>query len=354
MNASSSELENHQLRLSICMATYNRGPFIGETLDSILEQMEPGIELVIVDGASPDNTPDVMRDYVSRYPDIRYVREQENSGVDADYDKAVGYAKGEYCWLMTDDDLLRPGAVRKVMLALEGKFDLVIVNAQIRNADMSEMLLERRHNIAADREYGDGDQERFFIDTASYLGFIGGVVIKRSFWKSRDRQTYYGSLFIHVGVIFQHPPAHSVRVLANPLIEIRNGNAMWTPRSFEIWTLKWPMLIWSFTDFSETAKQAICPKEPWRRFRTLLFHRAMGAYSLAEYNKHLSGRAAGGSNYKAYLAAACPGSLANLVVVLYYVLFRRTEKLILYDVLRSRHTSWLCRLLIHVAGVRVQ
>ncbi|MEJ1958886.1 MAG: glycosyltransferase [Nitrosomonadales bacterium] len=50
----------------------------------------------MVDGASPDSTPEIMAKYLSRYPSIRYYREQENSGVDKDYDKALGYATGEY------------------------------------------------------------------------------------------------------------------------------------------------------------------------------------------------------------------------------------------------------------------
>ena len=76
-------------RLTICIATYNRAKFIGETLDSILSQMHLGVELVIVDGASPDNTPEVMAEYTSQYPALRYYRETENSGIDGDYDKAI-------------------------------------------------------------------------------------------------------------------------------------------------------------------------------------------------------------------------------------------------------------------------
>jgi glycosyltransferase involved in cell wall biosynthesis len=82
------------IKLSICIATYNREKFIAETLDSILSQMQPGIEVVIVDGASPDNTCQVIAPYLQRYPEIHYYRELENSGVDMDYDKAVVYAKG--------------------------------------------------------------------------------------------------------------------------------------------------------------------------------------------------------------------------------------------------------------------
>ena len=61
-----------QFNLSICIATYNRGKFIGETLDSILVQMNPHVELVIVDGASPDNTAEVVGKYMTRFPQIQW------------------------------------------------------------------------------------------------------------------------------------------------------------------------------------------------------------------------------------------------------------------------------------------
>ena len=42
--------------LSICIATYNRADFIGETLDSIIRQLTDEVEIVVVDGASTDAT----------------------------------------------------------------------------------------------------------------------------------------------------------------------------------------------------------------------------------------------------------------------------------------------------------
>lgn len=340
-------------KLSICIATYNRGRFIGETLDSILAQLEPGVELLVVDGASPDNTPEVMALYVSRYPDIRYYREPENSGIDGDYDKAVGYAKGEYCWLMSDDDLLKPGAVQRVLSAIDGKCNLIVVNSEIWNADFSEKLLDRRLGIAADVEYGKEDREQFFMGTANQLGFIGCVVISRSFWFSRDRSSFYGTMFIHVGVIFQHPAIETARVISEPLIAIRDGNATWAARTFEVWAVKWPELIWSFPDFSDSAKRAVCLREQWRKFRFLFYHRAMGSYSLAEFHKFLSPRVEGLAWVKAYAVAAFPGKAANLIVVFYYLLFKRKSRLELFDVLCSRYASVASRSFAHTLGLNI-
>jgi abequosyltransferase len=334
-----------QPKLSICIATYNRGAFIGETLDSILSQISPDVELVVVDGSSPDNTPEVMAQYLLRHPKLRYLREQENSGIDRDYDKAVGYARGEYCWLMTDDDLLHPGSVARVLDSLHTKPNLVVVNAEVKSADFSTVLDTSFLKFPKDREYGEEDSERFFSEVASYLSFIGGVVIKRQLWLGRDRTSYYGTLFVHVGVIFQHPPISRVKVIAQPLIIIRYGNAMWTARGFEIWMFKWPELIWSFPDFSEHSKSAITPKEPWRSIKKLVLYRAIGGYDVAEYQQLISARAQGIARNLYMAVAMFPAAIMNFLASLYCVLINRNARSGLYDLARSRHATWASRFL---------
>ena len=222
------------IELSICIATYNRGRYISETLDSILDQIEPGVELIVVDGASCDNTPVILAEYQSRYPEISYYREQENSGVDRDYDKAVGYARGKYCWLMSDDDMLKPGAIKVLLEAFKQNYSFIFVNTEVRFSDFSKLLLEKRFLLDKDRIYKPEAYRELFVDTAKQLSFIGLVVVKRDIWLERNRQAYYGSFFIHMGIIFQAPPPENVLVIAEPQVIIRYSNASWTSRAFEI------------------------------------------------------------------------------------------------------------------------
>lgn len=339
-------------RLSICIATYNRAKFIGDTLDSILVNMAPGIEIVVVDGASPDDTPAVMAPYLMRHPEIRYFREPFNSGIDADFDKSVSYARGDYCWLMTDDDLLLPGAVAKVLSVLDAEDDLIVVNSEVKNVDLSVVFERRRLGFDVDRIYRATDREVFFAETAAYLSFIGCVVIRRACWISRNRTNYYGTLFVHVGVIFQSPAIMNVRVIADPLITIRYGNAMWTSRSFEIWMFKWPRLIWSFPDFSDTVKRKVCRREPWRSEKALFHNRALGAYTVAEFRKFLPSDTGRVERAIAYLLSIFPASLANLIMVFYFSMSAKSAQMALHDLLYSRNAGRLSRLLARTLGAR--
>src|SRR5579864_441213 len=128
----SSQPSDEPLQLSLCIATFNRASFIGATLQSILGQCNDAVEVVILDGGSSDDTAGVVRQYAQRYPCVRYFRQEVNRGVDPDFDRAVGEARGRYCWLMTDDDLLRPGAIDTVLDAIRQDYALIIVNAEVR------------------------------------------------------------------------------------------------------------------------------------------------------------------------------------------------------------------------------
>jgi abequosyltransferase len=341
------------LRLSICIATLNRAHYIAATLDSILPQLTPEVELVIVDGASTDGTSEILRRYAELSPQLRYFREPANSGVDADYDKAVVYAQGEFCWLMTDDDLFESNAVQAVLRNLDDSIDLLVVNAQVMDATLSTVLVPRLLGWEGSREYQAGAHERLFREVADYLTFIGGVVVRKSFWMARDRATYFGSFFVHAGVLFQSPPVTRARALSDPLLRIRYGNAMWTSRTFEIWVFKWPRLVWSFPDFSRATKSAVCLQEPWKNPRRMLFYRGVGQYAHTEYQKFLADKPFSFANRISRLVAFVPGILANAVAAIYCVLFNRKARAAVYDLARCRHSNPLSRLAARCIGLKL-
>ena len=102
------------MRLSIAIPIYNFADFIVETLDSIVAQDGADeIEIVVVDGASTDATPQVMADYRARHPAVRYERLPAKGGIDRDMATAFALTTGEYCWLFSGDDIMRPGALRR-------------------------------------------------------------------------------------------------------------------------------------------------------------------------------------------------------------------------------------------------
>ena len=290
-----------------------------------------------MDGASSDGTKDVVLGLQMRYPCIRYIRREKAMGVDRDFDAAVQHASGEYCWLLCDDDLLKPGAVAKVLSETRREPSLLVVNADVWDAGYSKLLEERRMKIVEDRAYPSPDIEALFSDTAGYLTFIGGVVIRRDLWMARERERYFGTEFVHVGVIFQAPLPGTALVISKPLISIRYGMAQWTERCFDIWMFKWPELVWSFPDLSDGVKNRITRREPWRLLKNLLVYRAMGAYSSKVYHDKVRNRIQDqGRRAVPRLVSILPGRVLNLLGVAYFSLFHRQALMPLMDLMNSR------------------
>jgi abequosyltransferase len=335
---------NANIRLSICIATLNRAGWIGQTLDALVSQVTDEVEIVVVDGASTDGTGERVLQYAARYPQIVYRREQSNSGVDRDFDKAVAYARGEYCWLMSDDDVVVPHAISAVLRALADGPALLIVNSEIRTRDLSVVLKPRQLDIEQDTVYAPAEIESFFAAAGGYLSFIGAVVIRREVWLARAREPYYGSLFIHVGVIFQPPSIGRVKALADPLVRIRYGNALWTARGYEIWTSMWPRLVWSFDHFSAEARRRVSLEQPARRLTSLLWYRAIGA--LAKPALDQADRRT--AHPLAPAVAALPARLLNSLLAVYCAASSHGDaRMKLYDLSSAgcagRLTQWLAR-----------
>lgn len=324
------------IKLSICISTFNRGTFIGETLDSILPQLNGDVELVVVDGGSSDDTQAILEAYSLRSPRIRYHRLTKNGGVDADFNAAVELAHGDYCWLMSDDDLFRPNAVDKVLQAIRTDYDAIVVNYDVHSKYFENVIALPKVKVTEDTTYKPDQVDAFFRATAGALSYIGALVIKRSVWMSIEREQFFGSFFIHLGVLFGHRSKRGFMVIAEPLIKVRYANAQWTQRSFEIWMFKWPQILWRAVGVTDASKQLVCPRKPWTQVTRLATLRALGAFSTAEYKKFFRAPLIPPKErIFAYIISRMPGLLINTLALIYYK-YRRRDPVILIDLRHSR------------------
>src|SRR5690606_7353489 len=93
------------------MPTRNQGHFIRESIDSVLGQNYPNVELVVMDGASTDDTVEILKSYGER---IRWISEPDNGQADA-INKGMSKVSGDVLAYLNSDDILLPGAIDKVV-----------------------------------------------------------------------------------------------------------------------------------------------------------------------------------------------------------------------------------------------
>ena len=121
-------------KVSVCIPTYNRAEILPYAVHSVLKQSYGDFELIICDDASPDNTPDVVKQWQD--PRIRYIRHPVNIKRSRNMRSGFEAAKGEYFIKFDDDDALTPQFLEKTVMVLESnpEVDFVCTDHWIINA----------------------------------------------------------------------------------------------------------------------------------------------------------------------------------------------------------------------------
>jgi abequosyltransferase len=201
------------MRLSVCIPTYNFGAFIGETLESIMPQVQQGVEVVVLDGGSNDATTAVVESFQQRYPSLRYERRDERGGIDRDMARAVDLAQGEYCWLFCADDVMKPGAISQMLENLDSGCDVYLCGLTLCTLDMQPLGDHRVSRIKAESQFDlsrPRDRRRYFRraqTTTAFFSFAGSLTFKKSRWDAIGLdEEFVGSLWAHVARFFQMIP----------------------------------------------------------------------------------------------------------------------------------------------------
>jgi glycosyltransferase involved in cell wall biosynthesis len=108
--------------VSIVVPSYNQGPFIEETVRSILDQDYPNKEVIVVDGGSTDNTVEVLR----KFPEIRWVSKKDKGQTHA-INKGMLASHGEIVAYLNSDDVYRPGTLRAIVDVFQSEPDTRIL-----------------------------------------------------------------------------------------------------------------------------------------------------------------------------------------------------------------------------------
>lgn len=196
--------------LSICIPVFNFGAFLGETLDSILSQANADVEVLVVDGASSDNTEEVVTLRAAHWPQLRYVRLACRGGIDADLATSVSLARGQYCWLFSGDDIMRPGVLRRALECLNTGCDVYVSKHTICDKNMNVL---RQYPIFRDDcsrrvEMSNAVERRAMlkmgVNTEVLFSFMSSLIVHREKWQSAVPQAeFMGGCWGHVARLLE-------------------------------------------------------------------------------------------------------------------------------------------------------
>lgn len=133
-------IQGNAPRVSIVMPTYNRSVVISRALRSIITQTFSDWELIVIDDASTDDTPNVLARWAAQDVRIRVFRNESNQYPDISgiLNKGLSLARGEYIARLDDDDWWHdPSKLQKQVAYLDLHPDCVVVGTGVIVTDMA-------------------------------------------------------------------------------------------------------------------------------------------------------------------------------------------------------------------------
>lgn len=133
--------------VSVLLSTYNREPYLKQTINSIVDQTYKKIELIIIDDGSTDNTWKELlktkKEHQKRFVNI-ILKKQKNQGIGLSAIKLFKLAHGDYCFFIDSDDTIKPNAISLLHNFLSQNNDYVLA--------------------VGDNEYIDSNSKIFYLD----------------------------------------------------------------------------------------------------------------------------------------------------------------------------------------------
>lgn len=111
--------------ISVIIPAYNYAKLLPRAVASALEQREAGVEVVVVDDGSTDETPAVLDQLSRQWPEL-IVHRQANAGAAAARNRGVLLASGRYLLMLDADDELIPGSLAALKAAVNAHPDAAL------------------------------------------------------------------------------------------------------------------------------------------------------------------------------------------------------------------------------------
>jgi len=158
------------MMISVIIPTYNRASMIERTIDSVLAQTYPDIQLIIIDDGSTDNTQAVIQKYLNQTDlNIEYYY-KNNGGCSTARNEGLKYAKGDYIAFLDSDDCWLPLALETLFKTLENSQASFVYSPSIE-IDKTNIRRSLKYPCATDRPQ-DFAIEHFLTSNCRHGGIL--------------------------------------------------------------------------------------------------------------------------------------------------------------------------------------
>jgi glycosyltransferase involved in cell wall biosynthesis len=134
-------------KVSVLIPAYNAEKYLGEAIDSILNQTFTDFECIMIDDCSTDNTWKIIQKYAKKDSRIVGVKNEKNLGIAGNLNKAISLSKGKYLARMDADDWAYPERFEKQVQFLDTHIEVGIVGGamEVRDETLEKVLYVRSY-----------------------------------------------------------------------------------------------------------------------------------------------------------------------------------------------------------------
>ena len=145
------------MKVSVIVPVYNVEKYIKKCLDSLVNQTLNGVEIIVVNDGSPDNSQKIIDEYTKKYKNVKsYIK--ENGGLSDARNYGIKKATGEYISFVDSDDYIRNDMLEIMYnYAIKEDLDVVVCDSINVYDNGSEILIKSNNN------YSDNDVRNYII-----------------------------------------------------------------------------------------------------------------------------------------------------------------------------------------------
>jgi glycosyltransferase involved in cell wall biosynthesis len=228
-------------KLAITIPTYNRAELLECSLATHVPIMSQySIPIYISDNASSDSTKEVVEKWQQVYPLVHYHRNNENLGLDKNFEIALKMPNSDYVWLLGDGYKLTSDCVERVIDEVEKEsiYDCVVVNLD-NKISIPSNIYNSRNNLLE--------------ELSGLMSCLSCLVFSKELISEANFSRYYNSYFIQTGIIFDYIENRSFSVcwIGDVSVEelictrLRKINWSYSDRVLEIGVEAWANLVFS-------------------------------------------------------------------------------------------------------------
>lgn len=158
--------------LTVAIPTYNRAPYLRETLLSIFAQITPLVSVLVSDNGSEDDTLSILR---NEFPDVIISGFSENQGIDLNIINCLKETKTPYIFLCSDDDLLLPKTLHAILEEIASSMPTAIA---LNHFCFKDHLIKKRYVPFLEEKRMAFSSGSLFFRYAG-LGFLSSLIFDR-------------------------------------------------------------------------------------------------------------------------------------------------------------------------------